>query len=214
MKSIKLDQKLYEYFLGIGIREQPILQAIRQYAMGHPRFQMLSTIDSGQLLQRLIQLSQAKNILEIGTFVGYSAAAMALVLPEEGSITTCELRQEYADIAQGFWCEAGLQDKIVCKVGSALKHMEKMQDQSFDFIFIDADKSAYIDYYEQGLRLVRKAGFIIIDNTLFHGRVADQAENSSGVQAIRELNLIIKNDARVDMLMLTVGDGMTLVIKH
>jgi len=214
MKSIKLEAKLYDYFLKEGFREPAILQKIRSYAEQHPRFQMLSTPDSGQLLQMLVGLTNSKKILEIGTFLGYSAAAMALALPKDGQIVTCELEQEYADIAQEFWSDASLDHKIDCRVGPALETLAQFSPAEFDFVFIDADKPQYPAYYEMGLSLLKKGGLMVLDNMLFHGRVVDDTEQSSGTKAIRSLNTVIKNDARVAMLMLTVGDGMTMVVKH
>ncbi len=214
MKSIKLEPKLYEYFLNQGVRESPVLQEIRAYAEQHARFKMLSTPDAGQLLAMMVRLTKAKHILEIGTFLGYSAAAMAEALPKGVKNVTCELEQEYADIAQSFWQQANMTDKIDCMLGPALETLTYFSANQFDLIFIDADKPHYPDYYKASLNVLKPGGLIILDNMLFHGRVVDENEHSSGTKAIRELNTTIKQDHNIDMMMLTVGDGMTLVFKR
>lgn len=213
-KTIKLTPALFEYFAEYGYRESLILQEIREFALTHPHPQMLSTIDTVQLLMILIKLTKAKHVLELGCFLGYSTAAMASALDEDGKVITLESVTEFATLAQGFWVEAQLDTKIECRLGLALETLDDFNEDSFDFIFIDADKPNYPLYYEKTLSLLKAGGLMVIDNTLFHGRVADESEHSQGTQAIRKLNALIKTNPRVDMLLLTVGDGMTLVLKH
>jgi predicted O-methyltransferase YrrM len=213
MKSVKLDDNLYTFFQTFGYREQPLLKQIREYAEQHPRFRMLSTPDTAQLLYFLIKLTRAQQVLEIGCFLGYSAAAMALALPENGKVVTLELQQEYADIAHDFWQQGAIDHKIECVVGNACDSLNKFHENQFDFIFIDANKTAYIDYYEQSLHLLKAGGLIAIDNMFHMNRVANPDEKNNGTKAIQKLNQLIKKDNRVEMLTLTVGDGVTLAIK-
>lgn len=214
MKSIQLESKLYEFFLNFGVREHPELAQLCQQAEQHPQVQMLSTVDSAQLLYMLVKLTQAKNVLEIGCFLGYSALAMALALPDDGKVITCELSEDFATQAKQYWQQAGQLDKIDCRIAPAIETLAQLSNQQFDLIFIDADKANYVNYYQQSLALLKSGGLMIIDNMLMRGRVVDETDNSKSIQGIRELNALIQEDQRVDMLMLTVGDGMTLAIKR
>lgn len=214
MKAIKLNEKLYDYVLNVGVREQPLLQTIRVELEKHPRAIMLSTPDTIQLLQLLIKVTQAKTILEVGTFVGYSAAAMALVLPDDGKVTTLELREEYAEIAKTYWQQGNIADKIECVVGDALETLAQLPKNSFDLIYIDANKSDYDAYYESSLQLAKQGGLLVFDNMLFHGQVIDETDHSASTTAIRHLNAKLQDDKRVDIAMLTVGDGVTLAVKQ
>lgn len=214
MKAIKLNEKLYDYVLNIGVREHPLLQIIRTELENHPRAIMLSTPDTIQLLQLLIKLTHAKTILEIGTFMGYSAAAMALALPNDGKVTTLELKEEYSETAQKYWQQGNIADKITCHVGDALETLQQLPKDSFDLIYIDANKSDYDAYYELSLQVVKQGGLLVFDNMLFHSQVVDEADHSASTTAIRNLNAKLQNDQRVDIAMLTVGDGVTLAVKQ
>ena len=171
--------------------------------------------DQGALLALLVRLIEARRALEIGTFTGYSALAVAAALPADGKLIACDVHEEWAAIARRYWAEAGLGGRIELRLGdarftlAALLHV--LGEASFDFAFIDADKPSYDAYYEACLRLVRPGGVIAIDNVLWHGAVADPANREADTLALRALNLKIRDDPRVDACLLSVGDGVMLV---
>lgn len=172
----------------------------------------------GQLLQLLIKLSNAKNILEIGTFTGYSAASMALALPDDGHVTCCDSSFDWTRLAIKHWEKMGLNKKITLHIAPALKTLAKLEEEQkkhnhFDLAFIDADKGNYPAYYEACLTLVRPGGIIAIDNVLWKGAVIDQSDQNENTLAIRKLNKKIHGDARVTMCMLPIADGLTLALK-
>ena len=158
----------------------------------------------------LVQILDAKRVLELGTFTGYSALAMALALPEGGHLTTCDKQEITATLAQDYWKEAGVAEKITLLLGEASETIQSLEKESFDLIFIDANKRAYDDYYEHCLTLVRPGGLIALDNTLRHGEVI-HADPQKQAQAIKAINAKIHQDPRVSMIMLPMSDGVTLV---
>jgi caffeoyl-CoA O-methyltransferase len=163
----------------------------------------------GQLLGWLVWLSEARNVLEIGTFTGYSSISMALNLPDEGRIISLDVNEETTAIARRYAEEAGVAAKIEYRVGPALEELERL-DGPWDLVFIDADKESYIDYYENVLPKLSDSGFIVADNVLWSGRVLDD-EGDEGTEAIKGFNEHVAADDRVECLMLTVRDGMTLI---
>jgi caffeoyl-CoA O-methyltransferase len=162
----------------------------------------------GQLLSWLVRLSGARRILEIGTFTGYSAISMALALPEDGRITTIEIDEETSDAARRHAEEAGVADRIEFRVGTALDELQALHGP-FDLVFIDADKESYVDYYENVLPKLSENGFIVADNVLWSGRVL--GDSGDDTLAIKRFNDHVAADERVECLMLTVRDGMTLI---
>ncbi len=171
--------------------------------------QMLTGRVEGNFLKMLVEISGAKRVLEIGTFTGFSALMMAQGLPEDGELITIEINPEYADMAKSFIERAPWGNKIKILVGNAKNLLEEFEEGSFDFIFIDADKSAYPFYYEKCIKLVKKSGIIAIDNTLWEGKVLEPPDNRS--KAIAKMNEMIRKDQRVDKVLLTVRDGIFLV---
>jgi caffeoyl-CoA O-methyltransferase len=163
-----------------------------------------------------VKLLGARRVLEIGTFTGYSSTSMALALPPDGRIVCCDVSQEWTDVARGVWSEAGVEDRVDLRLGPAVETLDAMlaagEEGSFDMAFIDANKSDYDAYYECALRLVRAGGLIAIDNVLWSGRVADPSVQDEDTNAIRELNEKVAADHRVDPVMLTMRDGLTLAI--
>jgi len=176
------------------------------------------TPDQGQLLSWLVKVQGARNILEIGTFTGYSAMCMAEALPPDGQLVTCDVSEEWTDIARTHWRDAGLDEKIELRLGPATESMQAMltsgMQQHFDLVFIDADKSNYSNYFDLSMQLVRTGGLILIDNTLWKGRVADNAIQDTDTNAIRELNTRVFNSEHVDISVNPVGDGLTLIRKR
>jgi predicted O-methyltransferase YrrM len=215
--SIGLNERLNEYLVQAGSREHPVLAKLRKATEAMPNSSMQIAAEQGQLLAMLVKLIGAKRTIEVGTFCGYSALWVALALPPDGKVIACDINAEWTAIGKRHWNEAGVADKIDLRLAPAaetLAELEKAgQSGRFDFVFIDADKSGYDDYYERALRLVRPGGAIVFDNVLWSGRVTDPSVRDADTKALRALNAKIAADARVDKVMLPIGDGMTVVRK-
>ena len=216
-KTICVDSILYDYLLKVSLRENKVQTELRNVTARLERGRMQISPDQGQFMGLLVKMTGAKRILEIGAFTGYSALCMAQSLPEDGKLIACDLSSEWTGIAEKFWCDAGVKHKIELRVGPALETIESLLvnkcAETFDIIFIDADKINQLEYYQQGLRLLRKGGVMLIDNVLWGGSVIDKSDQSSDTNAIRELNNYLYTDDRVDISMLPVGDGLTLALK-
>ena len=217
IQTLNLTPQLHEYLLSVSVKEAPILKEIRDKSANHPLGKMQIAPEQAQFLQLLIKLIGAKTILEIGVFLGYSSSAIALSLPEDGKLIACENNPEFAEIARQHWEKAKLEDKINLRLGSALDTLEALKEEGykeyFDFIFIDADKSNYYNYYEKSLDLLRKGGLMVIDNVLWHGRVADPEINDNRTKRMREFNRKLFEDERIELSLLPIGDGLTLARK-
>jgi caffeoyl-CoA O-methyltransferase len=203
------------YVESFGSRETPVRQRLRAETAKLPQAGMQIGSDQGALMALLIRLTGARRALEVGTFTGYSALAVAEALPPDGRLVTCDISEEWTAIARRYWHEAGLDGKIELRLGDARSTLAVLRreagDGSFDFGFIDADKSGYDHYYEACLHLVRPGGLILIDNVLWSGKVADPEVQDPDTMAIRQLNAKIAADPRVEACLLTVGDGVMLV---
>jgi caffeoyl-CoA O-methyltransferase len=172
--------------------------------------QMLTGTIEGRLLEFLVFALGARRVLELGTYSGYSAISMAAALPEEGRIDTCEVDQEHVAVARRYIEESGNSDRITVHLGPALETIDRLEGE-FDFVFIDADKENYVNYYEAVLPRLSNRGLIAADNTLWSGRVLDESDDSEGTRAIRAFNEHVRSDSRVVSVMLTVRDGVTLI---
>jgi caffeoyl-CoA O-methyltransferase len=172
--------------------------------------QMMVGLLEGQFLGALVRSLQAKRILELGTFTGYSSISMALALPPDGRVITCDVNPETTEIARRYAAEAGVVERIEYRTGPALDTIAELAGE-FDLIFIDADKPNYLNYYEATLPKLAARGVMILDNTLWSGRVADPAEDDENTRAIRAVNDRVLEDTRVKNVLLTVRDGMNLV---
>jgi predicted O-methyltransferase YrrM len=164
----------------------------------------------GRFLGSLVRMLRARRVLELGTFTGYSSISMALALPSEGRVITCDVNEETTAIARRYAEEAGVADRIDFKLGPGLETIAGL-DGPFELVFIDADKPNYVNYYEATLPLLAEGGLIVVDNTLWSGRVADDSDDDANTQAIRALNDRVLEDPRVQNVLLTVRDGMNLV---
>lgn len=217
MKHLSLSPALYDYMLDISLDEHPVMKALRIKNNSHPLAVMQVAPEQAQFMQFLLRLIRAKNVLELGTFTGYSALAMALALPKEGKLITCDINQEWTQDAPRYWQEAGVLNKIDLKLAPALQTLNGLLAQDpipkFDFIFIDADKTNYLSYYEIALQLISEGGIIAIDNIFWEGLVIDPEEKGAQTREIRKLNALIKEDKRVDKILLPIADGLFLLQK-
>ena len=217
-QSIGLSPELYNYLLSVSLREHPVLAELRRYTAGHTMSQMQISPEQGQLMALLVQITNVRKALEIGVFTGYSALAVALALPPEGQLVACDVSEEYTAIAQKFWQQAEVDTKIDLRIAPAPETLQQLiesgQAGTFDFAFIDADKSNYDTYYEQALVLLRSGGLVAIDNVLWYGRVADPDVTDNRTRRIRALNQKLHHDERVDLSLLPIGDGLTLARKR
>ena len=216
-RHFAFDERSYKYVVNTSVREPEVARRLREETQKLANAQMQIGPDQGQFMQLLVQLLRAKRTIEVGVFTGYSSLWVAFGLPSDGRIIACDISEEYTSVARRYWKEAGIDSKIDLRIGPALGTLDELtKDQSgtFDFAFIDADKTNYDNYYERSLQLLRKGGLIAIDNTIWSGKVADLAEQDSDTVAIRKLNEKLFQDERVTLSMLTVGDGLTLAVKR
>ncbi len=217
-QTLNLTPQLYQYLLSVSLRETPILKALREKTAQLSGHEMQISPEQGQFMALLVELIDAKKTLEIGVYTGYSSLAVALALPADGRIIACDVNTETSNIAKSFWQKAGVAEKIELKLAPALETLDQLIKQgetnTFDFVFIDADKQNYSNYYERSLSLVRPGGLILIDNVLWSGRVADSKNHDKQTEAIRQLNQKISEDKHVSMSLLPLGDGLTLVRKR
>lgn len=213
-KTLNLDDRLYDYLLEQSLRETEVQRALREETAALAEAQMQIAPEQGQFMQLLVRLMGARRALEIGVFTGYSALAVALALPEDGELIACDVSEEWTRVARRYWKKAGVADRIDLRLAPALETLEALiaagKHATFDFAFIDADKSHYHEYYERCLTLVRRGGLIVFDNVLWSGRVADRGETDADTVALRELNAQLREDARIDLSMVPIADGVTL----
>ena len=214
-KYVTMTAKLYDYLLASSVRESAVLARLRAETARLPMAAMQIAPDQGQFMAWLVQLIGAKRTLEVGVFTGYSALWVAQALPQDGGIVACDVSEEWTRVARRYWEEAGVAHKIDLRLGPALQTLDDLLAQgqagTFDFAFIDADKTRSADYYERVLRLLRRGGVMAIDNVLWDGRVAESAADDPDTVALRALNAKIAADSRVMAVMLPLADGLTLV---
>jgi len=212
-----LTDSLLAYVREVTLREPEALRRLRESTENHPQASWQVSPEQGQFLHLLTRLTGAGRALEVGVFMGYSSTWIALGLRPGGRLIVCDKSEEYAAIARRTWRDAGVEDRIELRLAPALDSLDALlkegQAGSFDFIFIDADKGNYIQYYERALRLVRQGGLIAADNVLFHGTVADPANRDPDTEAIREFNRHLRADQRVSLSIATMGDGLALAVK-
>lgn len=216
-KTVELNAKLYEYLLSLSLSETKAQQSLRMQTAKLDSAAMQISPEQGQFMGLLIELMQAKSVLEIGTFTGYSALCMALALPQNGRLITCDHDHRWIEMAQTHWQQDQVAHKIQFKLGSALKSLDELieaaEENAFDFAFIDADKGRYDQYYEYCLRLVRPGGLIVLDNVLWGGAVADPNDQDEATLSIRKINSKLKADSRIKLSMIPIGDGLSLALK-
>jgi predicted O-methyltransferase YrrM len=217
-RSIGLEPALYDYLLEASLREPPVLARLRAETAAHPKVNMQIAPEQGQFMALLARLMGAKRCIEVGVFTGYSSLAVALALPPGGRIVACDISEEYTAVARRYWAEAGVESRIELRIAPALLTLDALLEEggagTWDFAFIDADKGAYLEYYERLLRLLRPGGLIAVDNTLWDGDVADPGNMEPDTVAIRAFNAQLRDDARIDLSLVPIGDGVTLARKR
>lgn len=209
--------ELAEYIRQVTLREPEPLRRLREETEAHPRASMQTSPEQGQFLHLLARVAGAKKTLEVGVFMGYSSTWVAMALPPGGRVVACDVSEPYTTRARQCWREAGVADKIDLRIAPALETLDALiaegQSGTFDFAFIDADKSNYGNYYERALVLLRRGGLVAVDNVLWRGAVIDAAARDADTLAIRALNQKLHTDQRVALSMVTIGDGLTLACK-
>jgi predicted O-methyltransferase YrrM len=217
-RTLQLTDRLLRYLLAQGTRETALQKRLRAETQRMPHAGMQIGAGQGALMQLLVRLMGARRCVEIGTFTGYSALAVALALPAGGRIVCCDLSEAWTAVARRYWRRAGVERKIELRLGPALTTLDALLARRgagrYDLAFIDADKENYLAYYERCLRLVRRGGLILADNTLWGGTVADARANDPETRAIRAFNRKLRRDRRVDIALLPIGDGLTLAVKR
>jgi len=217
-RTLPLDDRLQRYVAAHGARESTLQRELRRITQRMPRASMQIGAVQGALLQVLVRATGARRCLEIGTFTGYSALAVALALPRDGRIVCCDVSEEWTAIARRYWKRAGVAAKVDLHIAPALETLDALLKQGkagkFDFAFIDADKANYANYYERCLKLVRRGGLIAVDNTLWGGSVVDRLNRTVDTRAIRAFNRKLIRDRRVDIALVPVGDGLSLAVRR
>ena len=213
-KTIGLSDELAAYVVAVGTREPGVLARLREETAALPEHRMQIAPEQGAFLALLVELIGARRCLEIGTFTGYSSTAVAMALPEEGRIVCCDVSEAWTSMARRYWDEAGVASKIDLRIAPATETLDRLlavgAESTYDFAFVDADKSGYDGYYERLLRLVRPGGLIALDNTLWSGRVLDQDAEDEDTRALQALNRKLAGDDRISLCLLPVADGVTL----
>lgn len=208
---------LFDYVRAVSVREPEPLKQQRLDTDSHPRASMQVAPEQGQFLHLLVRMVGAKKVLEVGTFLGYSSAWMALALPPDGRIVACDVSEEFTRRARRTWQDAGVAGKIELRLGPALDTLDSLiaagEAGTFDFAFIDADKVNYANYYERALVLLRQGGVIAADNVLWDGYVIDETDQTADTEALRAFNLKLHADPRVAMSLVTLGDGLMVACK-
>jgi predicted O-methyltransferase YrrM len=215
--DLDINKDLWEYMRRVTLRESALLRRLREETAHYPNASFQISAEQGQFMGLLMHLIRARRAIEIGVYTGYSALAVAQALPDDGRIIACDTNEEWTSVARRYWREAGVEKKIDLRLGPALATLDGLiasgQGNQFDFVFIDADKTNYTNYYERALVLLRPGGLIGIDNVLWYGRVIDASFDDPDTRAIRAFNQQLASDNRVWLSMLAVRDGLTLACK-
>jgi predicted O-methyltransferase YrrM len=216
--TIGLSPELHEYLLRVGVREPEPLRRLRERTAEMPEHNLQIAPEQGALMALLIELTAARRCIEVGTFTGYSATAVALALPADGRLVCCDVSKEWTDIARAAWEDAGVADKVELRLGPAVDSLDAMltagEREAYDFAFVDADKGSYAAYYDRLLQLLRPGGLIAFDNVLRHGDVVRPETDNPETIAIRQLNEQLAEDQRVSIALVPIADGLTLARKR
>lgn len=217
-RTLSLNDRLYDYLLAHSLREPASLARLRAETASHPQVNMQIAPEQGQFMQMLVRLLGARRAIEVGVFTGYSSLAVVLAMPPDGRLLACDISEEYTGIARRHWQEAGVLDRIELVIAPAKETLDARlaagEAGQYDFAFIDADKTGYLSYYQRLIELVRPGGLIVVDNTLWSGKVANPAYRDADTVALREFNDVLHADPRIDLSLLPLGDGLTLARKR
>ncbi len=217
-RTLNLTDPLYQYLLNASLRESDVLKDLRAETAKLPSANMQIAPEQGQFMALLVLMLNARRIIEVGVFTGYSSLVMAMALPPDGQLVACDINPDYTDIARQYWQRAGVVKKIDLRLAPGKETLRQLLDQGeagqFDLAFIDADKTGYLEYYELCLKLLRTGGLILVDNVLWNGSVIDESIRDEDTAAIRTFNETLKSDQRVDISLLPVADGLTLARKR
>jgi predicted O-methyltransferase YrrM len=217
-RTLRVDDALYAYLCEVSLREAPVLQRLREVTATLPEARMQIAPEQGQFMALLARLIGARCYLEVGVFTGYSSLAVALALPEDGRVIACDLSPQWTRIAQRWWREGGVSHKVELRLAPAADSLRALETEGMagqiDMAFIDADKTGYAGYYEQSLKLLRRGGLLLVDNTLWGGAVCDPAKHDDDTEAIRRFNTALHADERIDLSLVPIGDGLTLARKR
>lgn len=215
-RTVKVDDRLYQYLVDVSVREDDLLRALRRETAQYHMARMQLSPEVGQLLALLVKLQAPKKLLEFGVFTGYSTLSMAMAMPKQSRLIAIEKKQMWLDIATRYLEQAGVKDRVTTYCDKALPVMESFLEaerETFDFIFIDADKQNLLAYYQLAKQLLCPGGCLLIDNTLWWGNVADEDFTDKDTMIVRELNKTIHADLDVELSLIPIGDGLTLVRK-
>ena len=213
-KTLQLTDSLYEYLISVSLRETDVMRRLREETASDPMARMQIAPEQGQFMAMLTALMGARRALEVGVFTGYSSLCVAQAMPEDGRLVACDISEEWTAIAQRYWKEAGVAQKIDLRLAPALETLDALlasgEAGRFDLAFIDADNTTYQAYYERCLSLLRPGGLIVVDNTLWNGDVINDEDHSEDTEAIREFNRMLLGDERISLSLVPIGDGVTL----
>ncbi|MCB1792009.1 MAG: class I SAM-dependent methyltransferase [Gammaproteobacteria bacterium] len=217
-RTISIDDHLHRYLLEHSVRETALMRELREVTAQHTLARMQIGPEQGQFMALLVELIAARRIIEIGTFTGYSALCLAQAMPGDGRLLCCDVSEEYTAVGVPFWERAGVRERIELKIAPALETLDALladgHTETFDMAFIDADKTNYLNYYTRCLALVRRGGLLLFDNTLWNGAVADPTDETPDTQALRALNRALRDDERISISLVPIGDGLTLARKR
>ncbi len=217
-ETLGLSETLLAYVRKVGFREDADLRALRKETAAHPMARMQISPEQGQFMALLVELIGARKSFEVGTFTGYSAMAVAKAMGPTGRVVALDISDEFTAVARKHWAKAKITDRIDLRLAPAAESLARMvatgENSTYDFAFIDADKTGYDAYYEYALKLLRPGGLIAVDNVLWSGKVADPSDSSDDTKALRALNQKVVGDERVTMCLVPIGDGLTLARKR
>jgi caffeoyl-CoA O-methyltransferase len=217
-QSLGLDDRLYAYLLDVSLREPEVLTRLRAETERMPESNMLLAPEQAQFLGLLVELTQARRIVEVGTFTGYSTAWMALSQPVGGHVVACDVSDDYTRIARRAWAELGVGNRIDLRLAPAVQTLDGLIADggrgAWDLVFVDADKESYDAYYERALTLLRPGGLLVADNVLWGGSVVNPDKTDADTEAIRAFNAKLRDDDRITLSLVPIGDGLTLARKR
>ena len=216
-RTIRMNDAIDDYLRRVSLRETDVQRRLRKETAALDQAGMQICPEQGQLMRMLAGLIGARRAIEVGVFTGYSALSVTLALPEDGELIACDVNEEWTAIARRYWSEAGVASKIRLELAPAVETLDALirdgRSGEFDIAFIDADKTSYDLYYERCLELLRRGGLVLVDNVLWSGKVADESDRSEDSVELRAFNTKLRDDSRIELCMLPVGDGLTLARK-